>query len=36
MFYNDIMEMMDRLRIQVRNTTAGAIVARALALLTAV
>ena len=36
MFYNDIMEQMDRLRIQVRNTTGGAIVARALALLTPV
>lgn len=34
MFYNDIMEMFDRLRIQVRNTTGGNIVARAMALLT--
>ena len=34
MFYNDVMEMFDRLRIQIRNTTGGALVARALALLT--
>lgn len=34
MFYNDIMEMFDRLRIQVRNTTGGALVARCIALLT--
>lgn len=34
MFYNDIMEMFDRLRIQVRNTTGAGVVARALALLT--
>lgn len=34
MFYNDVMEMFDRLRIQVRNTTGGALVSRALALLT--
>ena len=34
MFYNDVMEPMDRLRIQIRNTTGGALVARALALLT--
>lgn len=34
MFYNDIMEMFDRLRVQVRNTTGAGIVARALALLT--
>lgn len=34
MFYNDIMEPMDRLRIAVRNTTAGAIIARAMALIT--
>jgi hypothetical protein len=34
MFYNDIMEMFDRLRVQIRNTTGGALVARALALLT--
>jgi hypothetical protein len=34
MYYNDIMEMFDRLRLQVRNPTAGAIVHRAIALLT--
>lgn len=34
MFYNDVMEPMDRLRIQMRNTTAGGIVGRALALIT--
>ena len=34
MFYNDIMEMFDRLRVQFRNSTGGAIVCRALALLT--
>lgn len=34
MFYNDIMEMFDRLRVQIRNTTAGPIVCRAMALLT--
>lgn len=34
MFYNDIMEMMDRLRIQIRNTAGATIVARAMALLT--
>lgn len=34
MYYNDIMEMFDRLRIQVRNTTGAGIVARAMALLT--
>ena len=34
MFYNDIMEMFDRLRIQVRNTAGAPIVCRALALLT--
>lgn len=34
MFYNDVMEMFDRLRIQIRNTTGGALVARAMALLT--
>jgi len=34
MYYNDIMEQMDRLRLQVRNPTAGAIVHRAIALLT--
>jgi len=34
MYYNDVMEMFDRLRLQVRNPTAGAIVHRAIALLT--
>jgi hypothetical protein len=34
MFYNDIMEAGDRLRVAARNPTAGAIVHRALALLT--
>ena len=34
MFYNDIMEQFDRLRIQIRNTTGAGIVARAMALLT--
>lgn len=34
MFYNDIMEPMDRLRVQIRNGTAGALVARSIALLT--
>lgn len=33
-FYNDIMEQFDRLRVQVRNPTAGAIIHRAIALLT--
>lgn len=33
MFYNDIMEPMDRLRVAVRNPTAAAIVHRAIALL---
>jgi len=33
MFYNDVMEMFDRLRVQIRNTTVGAIVCRAIALL---
>lgn len=32
MFYNDVMEVGDRLVIRVRNTTAGAIVARAIVL----
>lgn len=36
MFYNDIMEQFDRLRVQVRNSTGGAIVARSIALLTPV
>jgi len=34
MFYNDIMEPMDRLRVQSRNTTGGALITRGLALLT--
>lgn len=34
MFYNDIMEFMDRLRVQARNTTGAGIVVRTLALLT--
>lgn len=34
MFYNDVMEMFDRLRVQVRNPTGGAIIHRAIALLT--
>lgn len=34
MFYNDIMEMFDRLRVQIRNTTGAGIVARCIALLT--
>lgn len=33
MYYNDVMEQFDRLRVQVRNPTAGAITARAIALL---
>lgn len=33
MFYNDIMEPFDRLRVSVRNPTAGAIIHRAIALL---
>lgn len=36
MFYNDVMEQFDRLRVQIRNSTGGAIVARAIALLTPV
>lgn len=36
MFYNDVLEPFDRLRVQVRNPTAGAIIHRAIALLTAV
>lgn len=36
MFYNDIMEAGDRLRLSARNPTAGSITFRALALLTAV
>lgn len=34
MFYNDIMEMFDRLRVQIRNGAGAPIVCRALALLT--
>lgn len=34
MFYNDIMEPMDRLRVQVRNTTGAGIVCRSIALVT--
>lgn len=34
MFYNDIMEMFDRLRVQIRNTTGAGIVVRGIALLT--
>lgn len=34
MFYNDIMEAMDRLRIGIRNSTGGAIVCRTIALVT--
>jgi hypothetical protein len=34
MFYNDIMEPMDRLRVQARNTTGAGVITRALALLT--
>lgn len=34
MYYNDIMEMFDRLRVQVRNPSGGAVVHRAIALLT--
>jgi len=36
MFYNDIMENGDRLRVVMRNSTGGAIVGRAIALLTQV
>src|SRR5262245_24691990 len=36
MFYNDIMEMFDRLRVACRNTTGAGIVVRGLALLTPV
>jgi len=35
MFYNDVMEAGDRLRLQHRNPTAGAVVLRALALIAA-
>lgn len=34
MFYNDVMEMMDRLRVAVRNPTGGTLTVRSLALLT--
>lgn len=34
MFYNDVMEPFDRLRVSVRNPTAGAVIHRAIALLT--
>lgn len=34
MFYNDIMEMFDRLRVQARNTTGAGVIVRTLALLT--
>lgn len=34
MFYNDIMEPMDRLRVQIRNGTGAPLVARSIALLT--
>lgn len=34
MYYNDIMEMFDRLRVQVRNPSGGAVIHRAIALLT--
>jgi len=34
MFYNDIMEPMDRLRLTVRNPTGAAVIHRAIALLT--
>lgn len=33
MFYNDVMEPFDRLRVSIRNPTAGAVVHRAIALL---
>lgn len=36
MFYNDIMEIGDRLRVSVRNPTGGAVIHRAIALLTPV
>lgn len=34
MFYNDIMEPMDRLRVAVRNPTGGAVTVRSIALIT--
>jgi hypothetical protein len=36
MFYNDVMEPFDRLRVQARNPTAGAVIHRAIALMSAV
>lgn len=36
MFYNDVMEPFDRLRVSVRNPTGGPIIHRAIALLTPV
>jgi len=36
LFYNDVMEPGDRLRVAARNPTGGAVIHRALALLTAV
>lgn len=36
MFYNDVMEPFDRLRVSARNPTGGAIIHRAIALLTPV
>lgn len=36
MFYNDVMEPFDRLRVQFRNPTGGALTCRAIALLTPV
>lgn len=36
MFYNDVMEAGDRLRVSARNPTGGAVIHRAIALLTAV
>jgi len=34
MFYNDIMEQTDRLRVSVRNPSGGAVIHRAIALVT--
>ncbi len=36
MFYNDVLEPFDRLRVQCRNPTGGAVIHRAIALLTPV
>lgn len=36
MFYNDVMEAGDRLRVQARNPTAGAVIHRAIALLSTI